>query len=186
MGIGWQILWLACGTATIIAAVLATRSRSARYLGRVAVGVLFIIGGALLYVINLATGADYAGFADPAHFAWVTAAWRAVVAPNQILFIGLLVVFEATAGVLAISGARRTPLGYLGVIGFYLALWLFGWFETVSCVIMLAPMVLLLRAERRNRPRPGRPCRGEAADGCRLVGRSLSKLAVAWAEGSEE
>jgi hypothetical protein len=72
----------------------------------------------------------------------------AIVAPNQILFIGLLVVFEATVGVLAVSGARRTQLGYLGVIGFYLALWLFGWFETAWCVIMLAPMVLLLRAER--------------------------------------
>ncbi len=150
MGTGWQILWLACGAATIIAAVLAPRSRSARYLGRAAVGVLFIIGGALLHVINLATGADYAGFADPAHFAWVTAAWRGVVAPNQVLFIGMLVVFEATVGALAVSGARRTQLGYLGVIGFYLALWLFGWFETVWCVIMLAPMVLLLRAERRS------------------------------------
>ena len=145
----WQILWLACGVTTIIAAVLASRSRSARYLGRVAVGVLFIIGGALLHVINLATGADYAGFADPAHFAWVTHAWRGVVAPNQVLFIGLLVVFEASIGVLIVSGARRTQLGYLGVIGFYLALCLFGWIETVWCVIMLAPMVLLLRAERR-------------------------------------
>jgi len=28
-------------------------------------------------------------------------------------------------------------------------LWLFGWFETVWCVVMLAPMLLLLRAERR-------------------------------------
>ncbi|HEY3262972.1 MAG TPA: hypothetical protein VGJ95_22330 [Pseudonocardiaceae bacterium] len=40
-------LWLACGVATIIAAVLASRSRRARYIGRAAVGVLFIVGGAL-------------------------------------------------------------------------------------------------------------------------------------------
>lgn len=149
MGIGWQILWLACGVATIVAATLAGRSGQARYLGRAATGVLFVIGGALLHVINLATGGDYAGFADPAHFAWVTHAWHAVVAPNQVLFIGLLVVFEATVGVLSVSGGRRTQLGYLGVIGFYLALWLFGWIETVWCVVMLVPMVLLLRAERQ-------------------------------------
>jgi hypothetical protein len=43
-----------------------------------------------------------------AHFGWVTAAWRAVVAPNQYLFIGLLVVFEAVVGVLILSGGRRT------------------------------------------------------------------------------
>ena len=105
-------------------------------------------GGALLHVINLASRSDYAGFADPAHFAWVTDAWRAVVGPNQVLFIGLLVVFEATVGALTLSGGRRTQVGYMGVIGFYLALWLFGWIETVWVVIMLPPM-LLLRAEWR-------------------------------------
>jgi hypothetical protein len=57
------ILWLVCGVATVIAAVLASRSRQARYIGRAAVGVLFIVGGALLHVVNLATGGDCAGFA---------------------------------------------------------------------------------------------------------------------------
>jgi hypothetical protein len=154
MAVTWQILWLACGIATIVAAVLASRSRRARLIGRAATGVLFIVGGALLHVVNLATGVDYAGFADPAHFAWVTDTWRAVVGPNQVLFIGLLVVFEATVGVLTISGGRRTQLGLMGVIGFYLALWLFGWIETAWCVVMLPFMVLLLRAERRAATAP--------------------------------
>jgi hypothetical protein len=146
------LVWLVCGAATIIAAVLANRSRQARYLGRAAVGVLFIAGGALLHVINLATGGDYAGFADPAHFAWVTHAWNAVVVPNQVLLIGLLAAFEATAGVLAISGGRRTQLGYLAVIAFYVALWLFGWIETVWVLVMLPAMLLLLRAEAHATP----------------------------------
>jgi len=145
----WPIVWLVCGATTIVAAVLANRSRRARYVGRAAVGVLFILGGALVHVINLATGLDYTGFADPAHFAWVTDTWRTVVGPNQGLYIGLLVVFELTVGALTISGGRRTQLGLIGVIGFYLALWLFGWFETVWCVVMIVPMLLLLRAERR-------------------------------------
>jgi hypothetical protein len=141
VGIGWQILWVACGVATIIAAALANRSGRARYLGRVAVGVLFIVGGALLHVINLATGGDYAGFADPAHFAWVTDAWHAVVAPNQVVF-------------LAVGGGRKTQVGYMGVIAFYLALWLFGWFETVWCILMLPAMLLLLRAEQHAATAP--------------------------------
>ena len=148
MGIGWQIVWLACGVATVVAAALAGRKAWARYLGRAAVGVLFLFGGALLHVVNLATGGDYAGFADPAHFGWVTHAWRAVVAPNQLLFIGLLVVFEATAGILAVGGGRWTRLGYTAVIAFYVALWIFGRYETVWCVVMLPAMVVLLRAER--------------------------------------
>jgi len=146
------ILWLVCGAATIIAAVLADRSRRAQYLGRTAVGVLFIAGGALLHVINLATGTDYAGFADAAHFAWVTHAWNVVLVPNHVLLIGLLALFEATAGALVLSGGRRTELGYLAVIAFYLALWPFGWIETVWVLIMLPAMLLLLRAERRAAP----------------------------------
>ena len=78
------------------AAALAGRSRRAWYVPRAAAGLLFIAGGALLHVINLATGADYADFADPAHFAWVTNAWNAVVVPNHLLFIGLLAQLEAT------------------------------------------------------------------------------------------
>jgi uncharacterized membrane protein len=163
----WQFLWLACGLATIIAAVPARRSRRWRLTGRAAVAVLFVIGGALLHVLNLATDADYSGFADPAHFAWVTDAWRDVVAPNQGLFIGLLAVFEAAVGVLSISGGRWTQLGYGGVVAFYLALWLFGWIETVWVLAMLVPMLLLLRAEHEARPSgriaaPDRASRAEA------------------------
>src|SRR6516162_9662790 len=146
------LVWLVSGAATIIAAALAGRSRQVRYLGRAAVGVLFIAGGALLHVVNLATGSDYAGSADPAHFGWVTHTWNAIVVPDHVLFIGLLAVFEAAAGVLAISGGRKTQLGYLAVIAFYLALWLFGWIEVVWVLVMLPAMLLLLRAELRATP----------------------------------
>lgn len=78
----------------------------------------------------------------------MTAAWRAVVAPNQYLFIGLLVAFEAIVGVLILSGGRRTQVGLLGAIGFHLALWLFGWGVTIYVLIMLPALVLLFRAER--------------------------------------
>jgi hypothetical protein len=144
-----QGFWVACVATAIVSSVLATWRLGARYVGRVAVGVLMLLGGALFNAVNLARGGDYAGFADQAHFSWVTSAWHAVVAPNQILFIGLLVVFEAVVGVLILSGGRRTQLGLLGAIGFHLALWLFGWGVTVYSLIMLPTLVLLLRAERR-------------------------------------
>ena len=143
-----QIFWVVCVATAIVAGVLAIWLPRARYIGRVAVGVLMLLGGAVFNAVNLVLG-DYAGFADEAHFAWVTAAWRAVVAPNQYLFIGLLVAFEAVVGVLILSGGRRTQLGLVGAIGFHLALWLFGWFVTIYCLIMLPALLLLLRAERR-------------------------------------
>lgn len=80
-----------------------------------------------------------------------TDAWRAVVPGNHLLLIGLLAVFEATVGVLVMSGGRRTQLGYAGVLAFYSALWLFGWFETVWILAMVPAVLVLLRAERRER-----------------------------------
>lgn len=144
-----QIFWVACVGTAIVVSVLATWSRRARYIGRVAVGVLMLLGGAAFNAVNLALRGDYAGFADQAHFGWVTTAWRAVVAPNQLLFIGLLVAFEAVVGVLILSGGRRTQLGLLGAIGFHAALWLFGWGVTIYSVLIVVALVLLLRAERR-------------------------------------
>jgi hypothetical protein len=97
----------------------------------------------------LVSAQDYASFADQAHFDWVTAAWRAVVAPNVFLFISLLVVFEAVVGVLILSGGRRTQVGLVGAIAFHLAMWLFGWGVTIYALIMVPALALLLRAERR-------------------------------------
>jgi hypothetical protein len=107
-----------------------------------------ILGGALVNAANLVSGGDYAGFADQAHFGWVTAAWRAVVAPNQYLFIGLLVAFEAIVGVLILSGGRKTQVGLVAAISFHLALWIFGWVVTIYVLIMLPVLVMLFRAER--------------------------------------
>ena len=60
-----------------------------------------------------------------------------------------VVAFEAVVGVLILSGGRRMQLGLLGAIGFHAALWLFGWGVTIYSALMIAVLVLLLRAERR-------------------------------------
>jgi hypothetical protein len=122
------------------------------HVGRIAVGVLMLLGGAVFNSVQLMSGNDYSGFADQAHFAWVASAWEAVVPSNHVLLIGLLIVFEATVGALILSGGPRTQLGYLGAIAFHLLLWLFGWFLTVYCLLMVPALVLLLRAERRASP----------------------------------
>ena len=163
MDIFMQIMWFGTGIAIIVAGVLAGRSRVARYVGRVALFVLFAIAGALMHFIALVSGLErtdfYVAFADTAHFDWVTDAWRAVFVPNQALFVGLLAVFELIVGVLIISGGRRTQLGLMAAIAFHLALWLFGGIQLAWTIVMLPFMVLLLRGERRAaaRPTPGGP-----------------------------
>lgn len=147
--IAGPVLWSACTITAVVCAAFASRSGRARFTGRIAVGVLMLVGGAVFNAIQLATGNDYAGFADPSPFHWISQTWRAVVPANSVVLIGLLVVFEAVVGVLVLSGGRRTQLGYVAAIAFHLALWVFGWFEIGYCLVMLPALVLLLRAERR-------------------------------------
>jgi hypothetical protein len=53
-----RIMWLVLGAATFVAALRASKSRRAMYLGRVALGVLFIAFGAVVNAIYLALGTD--------------------------------------------------------------------------------------------------------------------------------
>lgn len=144
-----KIVWLILGVVTLGAAVRSYRSRRALEVGRVALGVLFVLAGAVVNAVYLFTGADYGSFADAAHLRFVRDAWHSLVAPHQGLFIGALVVFEATVGILVLRRGRSAQAGLIGIIGMHLGLLLFGWVLTIWAVLMLVALVHLLRAERR-------------------------------------
>lgn len=141
------VLWSVLGVTTIVASLRAHRSRQARLVGRWALGALFVLAGALVNAWYLLTGVDYGGFADASYIPFVRDTWQSVVAPNQAVFIWLLVVFEAVVGTLVVSGGRRTRLGLVAIMGFHVALLAFGWFFYAWSLPMLAALTLLLRAE---------------------------------------
>jgi hypothetical protein len=150
-----KIMWLVLGVATFVAALRAGKSRRAMYLGRAALGVLFIAFGAVVNAIYLAMGSDYyAHFADASPFWFVRDTWHSLVLPNQVLFIGLLIIFELTVGVLILSGGRRTQVGLLGLIGFHIGQLAFGGVLWPWAMVMLVALALLLRAERRQSTGP--------------------------------
>jgi len=157
-----QVFWMTFGVATVIACLLSSRSRRAMLIARAMVGMVMLVGGALLNTAYLLAGNDYAVFMDASWFPWVTETWRAVVPPNHVLLIGLLILFEAAVGVLILIGGRMTQLGLACAIAFHLALCVMGWGVTLYALAMLAGLVLLLRAERRAageqaRPQPKHP-----------------------------
>jgi hypothetical protein len=117
--------------------LFAYRSIRALYVARGALGLLMVGAGALVNLLYLVSGSDYAGFADAAHFTFIRDTWRSVVAPNQGLFITLLIVFEATVALLILSGGRKTQLGLVGLIGMQLGLIVFGWVLTIWAVAMI-------------------------------------------------
>jgi hypothetical protein len=160
-----KIAWLLLTVVSLVAAIVAQRNRRALLVGRVALGVYYVFAGAMVHVIYLATGASYETFADSAHVSFVRDAWRSLVAPHQLFFIGLLVVVEATMGVLVLIGGRRAELGMVGILAMQACLLLFGWVCTVLGAIMLVTVGLLLRAQMRDdrmaqTPPPRRPLSG--------------------------
>ncbi|KHL05678.1 hypothetical protein [Sinomonas humi] len=141
--------------------VLAGVNRWARLVGRLATGLMMLLGGAGVNASFLISGDDYSGFADDAKFGWVTQAWNAVVPPNYAFFIGLLIAFEAVVGILILSGGRPAQVGLLCAIAFHVALGLFfSWFLTGYAAVMLVALVLLFLAETRPAAAPtARPLR---------------------------
>jgi hypothetical protein len=144
-----KIAWLILGGTTFLLALQAHKSRRAMILARTALGVLFIAFGAVVNAVYLALGNDYyANFADASPFPFVRDTWHSLVLPNQELFIPMLIVFEATAGVLVLSGGRWTQVGLLGLIGFHIGQLAFGGVLWPWATVMLVALVLLLRGER--------------------------------------
>ena len=148
-----KIAWLVLGGVTFVAALRAGSSPRAMYVGRAALGVLFIVFGAMVNAIYLIAQPEYyASFADASPFPFVTDTWNTLVLPHQNFFITALIIFEATMGVLILSGGRRTQLGLVGLIGFHVGQLAFGGVLWPWAAVMLTALVLLLRAERKAAP----------------------------------
>jgi hypothetical protein len=150
MPIYWLVFWSVTEVVIFIAAVWSWWSRRALYVGRIAVATLFLAGGALFNTLNFATGGDYAEFADESYMPFVRDTWHSVVAPNQYIFIPLLIAFELAVGVLMLTGGRRTQLALAAAIGFHIGLMFFGWAYYPFSIAMIIAFVLLLRAERKH------------------------------------
>lgn len=144
-----KTMWLVLGGTAFVAALRARGSRRARYVGRVALGVLFLAFGAAVNAIYLAMDDGYYDeFAEPSSFAFVRDTWESLVLPHQGVFITLLIVFEAAAGVLVLCGGRWTQAGLVALIGFHVGQLAFGGVLWAWAAVMLVALVLLLRAER--------------------------------------
>jgi hypothetical protein len=148
--LGWllPVVWTGLGALIVVCGVRAARSRRAYVVGVVAVSALWVLAGALVNALFLLRGDDYSNFADGASTSFVRDTWASVVAPNQTLFIGLLIAFEAIVGLLVLveGTARQTALALL--IAFNVALVSFGWGFLVWSTPLVFALVLLFRADR--------------------------------------
>ncbi len=151
-------MWLALGGTALVAGVRAGRSRRAMYLGRAALGLLFIAFGAVVNGVYLAMDSGYYdAFADRSPFPFVRDTWESLVVPHLGVWITLLILFEAAAGVLVLLGGRWTQAGLVALIGFHVCQLAFGGVLWPWATVMMAALALLLRAERHPAPARRRP-----------------------------
>ena len=147
--------WLVLGTVIVVSSLRARRSRRAYRVGVVSVAVLWVVAGAAVNAYFLVRGDDYSGFADGAPVAWVSDTWEALVVPHHTFFIGLLIAFEATVGVLVLVGGPLRQAGLLLLIAFNVAVVSFGWAYLAWTVPMVLALSLLWRAGRAPQPTGG-------------------------------
>jgi hypothetical protein len=142
------VVWVALGIVIVACSMRASRSRRAYVAGVAAVSALWVLAGAGANAYLLAHGADYSGFADGASTTFVRETWESLVVPNHGLFIGLLIAFEATAGLLVLVEGRVRQTALLLLIGFNVALVSFGWGFLAWSAPRVAALSMLWRAGR--------------------------------------
>lgn len=145
-----QVAWAVLGVTIIGGALLAHRSHTAYRVAIGALAVLYLAAGAAVHAWNLATDVSYSGFADLSWSSFVTDTWESLVVPHDWVFIGLLVAFEATVGVMVLFAGRPRRIALVLILAFHVALVSFGWVFLAWVVPMVAALVLLLRAEGRS------------------------------------
>jgi hypothetical protein len=92
----------------------------------------------------------YEPFADQALSEWVRDRWVDVFMAAPATWGLAVATGELALGVLLLLGGRWARAGYVGVIGFHLALMLFGWGFWVWSVPALALLLPLARSEFRH------------------------------------
>lgn len=140
--------WLILGIIIFGAALRARTDPRSLLVGRIAVGILYLAAGALVNLAFLVRGDDYADFAAGSSIPFVRETWTWVVVPHHVIFISVLIVFEAAVGVLVLRGGRSAEVGLLAAIAFHVALTSFGWGFCIWALPMIVALTLLLKAQR--------------------------------------
>jgi hypothetical protein len=147
-----QIGWLVLGATVVIAAARAGHSARAYRVAVVALAALMLLGGAAVNLWWLLRGSSYDTFADGSAFEFVRSTWGSLVLPNETFFIGLLIAFETTTGVLVLLGGRARDVGLWALVAFFVAVVSFSPWYLLWSVPMSAGMVGLWVVGRRRAP----------------------------------
>lgn len=144
-----QVGWLVLGSLTVAGALRARHSLEAYRLALGALAALFLGAGAAVNATYLLLERSYSHFAQGSSFAFVRSTWESLVVPHELFFITLLILFEATVGMLLLVEGRGRRVALVLIAAFHVALLSFSPWYLVWSVPMVSAMILLLKADRR-------------------------------------
>jgi hypothetical protein len=150
LAIGWTLT----GLIIVVAGLRAGRSRRALVVGLGAT-VFGLAGlGAVGNAVLVATGVDFAGYADASYSAVVREALGVTGSAQLAVFVALLIAYQATAGLLILFGGRWVEVGLGAAIALQIGLLAFGWWYFLVSPPVVLGLVLLWRAWRCEANRP--------------------------------
>ena len=150
LAIGWAL----AGLVIVVAGLSAGHSRQALKIGLGATCFAMAGLGALGNAVLVASGFDFAGLAGASYSAAVRDGLGATGSAQVSLFVALLIAFQASAGLVILSGGRWVEVGLAGAIALQVGLLAFGWWYFLTSPIMITALALLWRAHRHQQDRP--------------------------------
>ncbi len=150
LAIGWTLT----GLIIVVAGLRAGRSRRALAVGLGATAFGLAGLGAVGNAVLVATGVDFAGYADASYSAVVREALGVTGSAQVAVFVALLIAYQATAGLLILFGGRWVEVGLGAAIALQIGLLAFGWWYFLVSPPVVLGLVLLWRAWRREANRP--------------------------------
>ncbi|HJR37414.1 MAG TPA: hypothetical protein VJ819_03435 [Nocardioidaceae bacterium] len=128
---------------------ITARPRTARHpgLARRVVGGFYLSMGGVHVGIVAVDPTVYRSFADAAYLSFVRTGWNEIFMADPRMWGLALALGETLLGTALLVGGGWGRLGWIGVIGFHLALMLFGFGIWLWCIPALALLVPLARAD---------------------------------------
>ena len=122
-------------------------ARTTRWTARMIIGSFFLWTSGIHVGIAAVDPSSYQHFADAAVIGWVERGWNEVFMANPRGWGLAVAAGELMLGILLLRGGGAAKIGWLGVIGFHLALVLFGWVLLIWAGPAIAVLVLLARRD---------------------------------------
>ncbi len=120
-------------------------------LARKLFGTIYLAGAVANLIMIIFQPEIYRSFANLALIPFYSNVWNSIVIPNLYLFVGLIIAFEISLGVLFLASRRFLPVAFLISLGFNIGLIPFGFtFLYSNGVLVLVQVYLLSKARRSN------------------------------------